>query len=138
MSRKPAKPYKRLATRGTGPLDKYFGERLRARRTILKLTQLDLGKAVGVSLQQIQKYEIGGNRISAALMVRLAEILDTNVGYFYDEIPKTRPSGKIETPALTKLAGTSHGPRMIEAFLNLKNDKLRGAVADIAELLAQS
>ena len=138
MSRKRAKKLVRATTRSAGPTDKYFGDRLRARRIMLKMSQEDLGKSLGVSFQQIQKYEKATNRMSAALLVRVAEILDVDVGYFYDEIPKTkRRSGEIETPALTELALTSHGRRLIDAFLSLKNDMLRGAVADLAHVLAR-
>src|SRR5437879_6941690 len=126
MSRKRAKLV-RGTTRSAGPIDKYFGDRLRARRIMMKRSQDDLGKSLGVSFQQIQKYEKGTNRMSAALMVRVAEILEVDVGYFYDEIPKTKRSGEIETPALTELALTLHGRRLIDAFLSLKNDMLRGA-----------
>src|SRR5258708_17640594 len=123
--------------RGAGPIDKYFGDRLRARRIMLKMSQEELGKSLGVTFQQIQKYEKGNNRMSAAMMVRVAEILDVDVGYFYDEIPKTKRSGEIETPALTELALTLHGRRLIDAFLSLKTDMLRGAVADLAHVLAR-
>jgi hypothetical protein len=67
----------------------------------------------------------------------VAEVLDIDTGYFYDEIPKTKRSGEIETPALTELAVTLHGRRMVDAFLNLKNDKMRGAVADLVQSLAR-
>jgi transcriptional regulator with XRE-family HTH domain len=127
----------RRRSRGTGPIDKYFGDRMRARRLMIKMSQEDLAKSLGLSFQQVQKYEKGVNRISAASMVRIAEILDIDVGYFYDAMPKTKRSGPIETPALTELAITLHGRRMIDAFLNLKNDKMRGAVADLAEVLAR-
>ena len=71
------------------------------------------------------------------MMVGVAEILDVDVGYFYDEIPKTKRSGEIETPALTELALTLHGRRLIDSFLSLKTDMLRGAVADLAHVLAR-
>jgi transcriptional regulator with XRE-family HTH domain len=88
MSSKRAKQViQRATTRSTGPIDKYFGDRLRARRVMLKMTQDNLGKSLGVSFQQIQKYETGTNRMSAALMVPLAKILGVDIGYFYDEIP---------------------------------------------------
>jgi transcriptional regulator with XRE-family HTH domain len=137
MSRKRAKKLVRATTRSTGPIDKYFGDRLRARRIMMKMSQEDLAKSLGVSFQQIQKYEKGTNRLSAAMMVGVAAILDVDVGYFYNEIPKTRRSGEMETPALTKLAATLHGRRLIDAFLSLKTDKMRGAVADLAHLLAR-
>jgi transcriptional regulator with XRE-family HTH domain len=138
MSGKRAKQVTQGATaRSTGPIDKYFGDRLRARRIMLKMSQEDLGKSLGLSFQQIQKYERASTRMSAALMMRVAEILDVDVGYFYDEIPKTKRSGEIKTPALTELALTLHGRRLIDAFLSLKNDRLRGAVADLAHVLAR-
>ena len=136
MSRKRAKLVRGTA-RSAGPIDKYFGDRLRARRIMMKMSQDDLGKSLGVSFQQIQKYEKGTNRLSAAMMGRVVETLDVDIGYFYDEIPKTKRSGEIETPALTELALTLHGRRLIDAFLNLKNDKMRGAVADLAHVLAR-
>ena len=128
---------RRGSTRRTGPIDKYFGDRLRARRIMMKMSQDDLGKSLGVSFQQIQKYEKGTNRLSAAMMVRVAEILDVDMGYFYNEIRKVRRGGEIETPPLTELALTLPGRRLIDAFLNLKNDQLRGAVADLAHVLAR-
>ena len=71
------------------------------------------------------------------MMVSVAETLDVDIGYFYDEIPKTKRSGEIVTPAATELALTLHGRRLIDAFLSLKNDALRGAVADLARVLAR-
>jgi transcriptional regulator with XRE-family HTH domain len=124
-------------SRSTGPIDKYFGDRLRARRIMMKMSQEELGEKLGVSFQQIQKYEKGTNRLSAATMARVAVILDVNVAYFYDQISKAKRSGEIETPALTAVAISLHGRRMIEAFIGLKNDKLRGAVADLAQVLAR-
>jgi transcriptional regulator with XRE-family HTH domain len=104
---------------------------------MIKMSQEELGEKLGVSFQQIQKYEKGLNRVSAAMMVRVAGILDVDMGYFYNEMPKVRRGAEIETPALTELALTLHGRRLIEAFLNLKNDQLRGAVADLAMALAR-
>ena len=138
MSRKRAKLVRGTPrSAGGGPIDKYFGDRLRARRIMMKMSQEDLGKSLGVSFQQIQKYEKGTNRLTAAMMVRVTEILGVDVGYFYDEIPNTKRNGEIETPALTEMALTLHGRRLIDAFLSLKNDKMRGAVADLAHVLAR-
>jgi transcriptional regulator with XRE-family HTH domain len=137
MSSKRAKKLVRATTRSAGPTDKYFGDRLRARRIMMRMSQGDLGKSLGVTFQQIQKYEKGINRLTAAMMVRVAEILDVDVGYFCNEIPKTKRSGEMETPALTEMAMAAHGRRLIDAFLSLKNDKMRGAVADLAHVLAR-
>jgi transcriptional regulator with XRE-family HTH domain len=139
MSRKRAKRVLRHgSTRSAGPIDRYFGDRLRARRMMIKMSQQELGEKLGISFQQLQKYEKGTNRLSAATMVSVADILDVDIGYFYDDVSKTKGrKGEIETPAATAIVLALHGRRMIDAFLNLKNNKLRGAVADLAQVLAR-
>jgi transcriptional regulator with XRE-family HTH domain len=127
-------------SRSAGSLDVYFGEKLRARRLMMvpKLSQEDLGKAIGVTFQQVQKYEKGVNRMSAALMVKIAAVLKVDVQYFFDDLPNAAKNSKeIKTPALVEMSIAAHGPRLISAFLKLKNDELRGAVADLASALAR-
>src|SRR5579872_808266 len=65
-------------------IDLHLGKRLRRRRRLLGLTQQQLASVVGVRFQQIQKYECGANRISAARLWRIAAALEVPVGYFYD------------------------------------------------------
>jgi transcriptional regulator with XRE-family HTH domain len=91
-----------------------------------------------LTFQQIQKYETGTNRISAAMLVRIAAVLKVDVQYFFDDLPRIAKNGKeTKTPVLIEMSLASHGPRLIDAFLNLKNDKMRGAVADLAQVLAR-
>ena len=76
--------------RGTGtpsPIDRHVGERVRQRRGLLGITQTGLGQAVGVTFQQIQKYERGANRIGASRIFDLAYVLGVSVGYFFEEMP---------------------------------------------------
>ena len=70
-------------------IDLHLGKRLRRRRRLLGLTQQQLADAVGVRFQQIQKYECGANRISAARLWALSEALEVPVGYFYDGLSAT-------------------------------------------------
>ncbi len=65
------------------PVDVYVGSRLRMRRSILKISQTELGKRLGVTFQQIQKYEKGSNRISASKLYEICLALDVQVSYFY-------------------------------------------------------
>lgn len=65
-------------------IDLHVGKRLRRRRRLLGLTQQQLAESIGIRFQQIQKYECGANRISAARLWQLAEALETPVSYFYD------------------------------------------------------
>jgi transcriptional regulator with XRE-family HTH domain len=104
-----------------------------------KVSQDDLAKALGVSFQQVQKYEQGRNRMSAAMMVQIAAVLKVDVRYFFDELPTGAKNTKeIKTPVLTEMSLAAHGPRLIDAFLKLKTDKLRGAVADLVQALARA
>lgn len=80
-------------------IDMHLGKRLRRRRRLLGLTQQQLAGACGVRFQQIQKYECGANRISAARLWQLSEALEVPVGYFYDGL----------TDAPQQMA-TGHGP----------------------------
>jgi transcriptional regulator with XRE-family HTH domain len=127
--------------RSTGSLDVHFGEKLKARRRTMmpKLSQDGLAQALGVSFQQVQKYEQGKNRLSAAMMVQIAAALKVDVQYFFEELPSGAKNTKeIKTPVLTEMSLEAHGPRLIDAFLKLKTDKLRGAIADLAQVLARA
>jgi transcriptional regulator with XRE-family HTH domain len=136
--RKKAKRAIKPNPRSAGSLDVHFGEKLRAQRLMTKVTQDDLAKALGLTFQQVQKYEKGVNRMSAATIVRIAAVLDVDVQYFFDELPTGAKNNKgIKTPVLVEMSLAAHGPRLIDAFLNLKSDKMRGAVADLAQVLAR-
>lgn len=78
-----------LSRRGEGPnpIDIHVGARLRLRRTLLGLSQEKLGEAVGITFQQLQKYERGSNRISASRLFNLSQVLDVPVSFFFDELP---------------------------------------------------
>ena len=70
-------------------IDLHLGKRLRRRRRLLGLTQQQVAEGVGIRCQQIQKYECGANRISAARLWQLAQVLDVPVSYFYDGLTET-------------------------------------------------
>jgi transcriptional regulator with XRE-family HTH domain len=122
--------------RSTGSLDLHFGKKLRARRLMMHVSQQDLAKVLGLSFQQIQKYEKGTNRMSAAMLFQIAAVLKVDVVYFYEGLPRSAKNSKeIKTPILIKMPLAAHGPRLMDAFLKLKSDKLRGAVAGLAQVL---
>ncbi len=73
--------------RGIGPVDVHVGARLRQRRALLGMTQTNLSDALGMSFQQVQKYERGTNRISASRLFALSRVLDVPVEYFFDDMP---------------------------------------------------
>ncbi len=94
---------------GTGipsPVDVHVGARLRVRRTLLGMTQTKLGDQLGVSFQQMQKYEKGTNRISSSRLYDLARVLDVPIKYFFDDMhiaveassPATKRHGSVKEP----------------------------------------
>ncbi len=94
---------------GTGipsPVDVHVGARLRVRRTLLGMTQTTLGDQLGVSFQQMQKYEKGTNRISSSRLYDLARVLDVPIEFFFDDMhtavkassPATIRHGRVKEP----------------------------------------
>ncbi|HEV7371749.1 helix-turn-helix transcriptional regulator [Arenibaculum sp.] len=85
-----------VSRRGEGPhpIDIHVGARLRLRRTLLGLSQEKLGEAVGITFQQLQKYERGANRISASRLYHLAQVLDVPVGFFFEDMPIGQPAAE--------------------------------------------
>jgi len=84
---------RKISTRGRledgapNPVDVHVGARMRLRRTLLGISQEKLGEAIGLTFQQIQKYERGTNRISASRLFDLARVLDVPISFFFDDMP---------------------------------------------------
>jgi transcriptional regulator with XRE-family HTH domain len=76
------------------PVDIHVGVRLRQRRNLVGLSQNKLSDSVGLTFQQIQKYERGANRISSSRLFEFAKVLNVPVSYFFDEMPSNAPSGR--------------------------------------------
>jgi transcriptional regulator with XRE-family HTH domain len=75
-------------------VDTHVGARMRQRRTLLGMSQTKLGDAVGLTFQQVQKYERGSNRVSSSRLFEFAKVLDVPVAYFFDEMPANALSGR--------------------------------------------
>ncbi len=103
------------------PIDQHVGNRIRARRNMLKLSQTELGQVLDVTFQQVQKYENGSNRVSASVLYIISGTLDVPVEYFFDGLPKSNikgvfPSPKKYDPFLT----SREAIRLIEALDRLE------------------
>lgn len=102
-------------------IDVVIGKRIKKRRLQLRLSQTALGAAVGVSFQQVQKYERGANRVSAATLYELAHVLDAPISFFFDGLAQ-RPQVQYDKLAEKALAreefvATGEGQRLVDAFL---------------------
>ncbi len=97
MTKKPRKKYRRrsytVGEFGPRPVDVHEGGRVRARRTLIGMSQTELGKRVGLTFQQIQKYEKGMNRIAASRLWRFSLILGQPISWFFEGIGKEKRKG---------------------------------------------
>ena len=84
---------KRASKGKADPIDKYVGSRVRVRRLGLGMSQTKLGRAIGVTFQQVQKYENGANRIGASNLYKIAKALGVDVAFLYDGMPAPPLSG---------------------------------------------
>jgi transcriptional regulator with XRE-family HTH domain len=102
MAKRARKSSGRMASQGfPNPIDVHVGARIMLRRTLLGISQLTLAEAMGLSFQQIQKYEKGANRVSSSRLVDMANALDVSVSYFFEEmtaaVQKQTPSALMIT-----------------------------------------
>ena len=117
-------------------IDLHLGKRLRRRRRLLGLTQQQLATAVGIRFQQIQKYECGANRISAARLWQLAEALEVAVAYFYDGLNEAAP--RLEATSETRtgdgMLARKETMDLIKAYYQLE-ERPRRRLLDLAKSL---
>jgi transcriptional regulator with XRE-family HTH domain len=121
--------------RPAADIDVLIGERVRSRRMQAKISQAALGEALGVTLQQIQKYEEGTDRIGSGRLLEVAKVLECDVMEFY--VTSNSDQTIAGTPSSTFMA-TTDGVAIIKAMLKIKNQALRRTVIDIAEKLAET
>src|SRR5690348_7052572 len=105
-SRKMARPRKssgRMASKGfPNPIDVHVGSRIRLRRTLLGMSQERLAEAIGLTFQQVQKYERGANRVGSSRLFDLARVLDVPVSYFFEDMPNA-----VQEKSPSKLMGVA-------------------------------
>jgi transcriptional regulator with XRE-family HTH domain len=120
------------------PTDKYVGARVRMRRLMLNMSQSDTADALGVTFQQVQKYEKGTNRISAGRLQRLGAILKVPVPFFFEGAPPAEglPMLGTDEPPLSYVndfLATSDGITLALAFGRIRDPKARRAIVALVE-----
>src|SRR3974390_2857863 len=124
------------------PIDKHVGSRVRMRRMMLAMSQEKLGDALGLTFQQVQKYEKGTNRIGASRLQQISSILQVPVAFFFEGAPDlagARPSGGREAPSpayVSDFLATSDGLALTKAFMRIADPKLRRRIVDLVEQIA--
>jgi transcriptional regulator with XRE-family HTH domain len=130
-----------MAKKAPNPIDKHVGSRVRMRRMMLSMSQEKLGDALGLTFQQVQKYEKGTNRIGASRLQQIAHILQVSVSFFFEGAPHSpgHSGGMSEAPSPAYVAdflATSDGLSLTKAFMRIKNSKLRRRIVDLVEQIA--
>jgi transcriptional regulator with XRE-family HTH domain len=120
------------------PVDIEVGMRIRLRRLHLRMSQTALGGGVGISFQQVQKYERGVNRVSSSVLYEIANVLDVPMSYFFETLP--RP-GKGNTESFSHKAdirqefvATDEGQRLVDAFMALPQKTRAKSIALLAAI----
>jgi transcriptional regulator with XRE-family HTH domain len=130
-----------MAKKAPNPIDRYVGSRVRMRRMMLGMSQEKLGNALGLTFQQVQKYEKGTNRIGASRLQQMSNILQVPVAFFFDGAPEVPARGLElgEAPSPTYVAdflATSDGLALTRAFMRIKDSKLRRKIVELVEQMA--
>src|SRR6516162_8282335 len=143
MPRHPEPPT--LAKKAANPTDKHVGSRVRMRRMMLGLSQEKLGDSLGLTFQQIQKYEKGTNRIGASRLYQISHILQVPVAFFFEGAPNAQTAGRQEglaeapSPApayVSDFLATADGLALTKAFMRIEDSKLRRRIVDLVEQIA--
>ena len=122
-------------------VDAHVGARVRMRRLMLDMSQSDLGGALGVTFQQVQKYEKGTNRISASRLAQVSHVLQVPIPLFFDGLPSAKTNSKNyrdapEPSYITKFLATADGLSLTVAFTKIKKSSLRRSIVDLVEQVA--
>jgi transcriptional regulator with XRE-family HTH domain len=127
-----------MAKKQPDPVDKHVGARVRMRRMILHMSQEKLGDAIGLTFQQVQKYEKGTNRMGSSRLQQVANILKVPVTFFFEGVPgQPRIDGKAPSPAfVSDFLATSDGLALTRAFTQIKSAKLRRTIVNMVEEIA--
>jgi transcriptional regulator with XRE-family HTH domain len=131
-----------MAKKAPNPIDKHVGSRVRMRRMMLSMSQEKLGGALGLTFQQVQKYEKGTNRIGASRLQQISHILQVPVAFFFEGAPTLQPhqDGLIDAPSpsyVSDFLATSDGLALTKAFMRIKEPRLRRRIVDLVEEIAE-
>ncbi|SKA23474.1 helix-turn-helix domain-containing protein [Consotaella salsifontis] len=127
------------------PIDVHVGSRVRLRRTMLGMSQEKLGESLGITFQQVQKYEKGSNRIGASRLQRISEVLSVPVAFFFEDVPggsesSSDGSGMEETSGsdyVVDFLSSSEGLQLNRAFVRINDPKVRRRIIDLVRSLAE-
>ena len=127
-----------VAKKVPNPIDVHVGSRVRARRQVLGMSQEKLGNALGLTFQQVQKYEKGTNRVGASRLQHLARILQVSIGHFFEGAPgQLKAKGNAPSSAfVSDFVTSTEGLTLAKAFTQIKDAKVRHHIVKLVGEIA--
>ncbi|GAB5389319.1 MAG: hypothetical protein Alpg2KO_22870 [Alphaproteobacteria bacterium] len=122
------------------PTDVHVGSRIRQRRTLLGMSQEKLGKGLGLTFQQIQKYERGANRVGASRLFEMSKLLDVPVNYFFDDMPEEGRGGLKENQSGYEADQMNKREtlELVRAYYKIREPSVRRRVYDLCKAIARA
>lgn len=124
------------------PIDIHVGSRIRLRRTMMGMSQEKLGESLGITFQQIQKYEKGTNRVGASRLQNISSILSVPVSFFFEDAPGENGDGRggLSEPSgpnyVVDFLSSPEGLQLNRAFVRIEDPKVRRKLIELAKALA--
>jgi transcriptional regulator with XRE-family HTH domain len=125
-----------MAKKSPNAGDRHVGRRIRMRRTVLSMSQERLGELLGITFQQIQKYEKGTNRIGTGRLINIAEALNVPIVYFFEGYANVA-SEENAGGDLSQMMTTREGLALARAFAQMTDPSIRQSFVDMAEAIAR-
>ncbi len=148
--RKPRKSSGRMASKGfPNPIDVHVGQRVRQRRTLLGMSQEKLAEAIGLTFQQVQKYERGANRVGSSRLFDLARVLDVPISYFFEDMEANvaaKSPSRLMGVSEAKLQPYSAEPdplakretlELVRAYYKIGEPRVRKRIFELTKALAR-
>ena len=133
-------PTSKHAPRAANPIDVHVGTRIRLRRKTMKMSQEQLGDQLGITFQQVQKYERGTNRVGASRLWKISQVLQVPIQYFYDGLKdgiSDDLSDNTQSPVIYEFINSSDGIALATAVTQIKNRAVRRQILELARSLAE-
>lgn len=120
------------------PVDVYVGSRVRMRRLMLGLSQEKLADAIGLTFQQVQKYEKGATRMGSSRLAQIANVLQVPISFFFEDAPgQPKTNGKAPSPDyVVEYLASADGLALTKAFMKIKDAKLRRSIVNFVDEVA--
>lgn len=124
------------------PIDVHVGSRIRLRRTMVGMSQEKLGESLGITFQQVQKYEKGTNRVGASRLQNIAAVLNVPVSFFFEDAPTSDnaapATGMAESSSnyVVDFLSSSEGLQLNRSFVKIQDPKVRRKIIDLVRSLA--